>query len=394
MKVAFAVQGRFHAFDLARGLLALGDDVTVFTNYPGYAAERFGLPRERVRSLVAHGVAQRLADRVPGGRSAEPSLHRWFGRWACRQLRGTSYDVVHSWSGVSEELLRTRPTQGAVYTLLRGSAHIVTQQRILQEEEQRAGVRLDKPSAWRVAREQREYALADGIITLSAFAQDSFMQEGIPAARVAVAPLAFNFDPFRPSRETVEGRRERMLSGARLRVLYVGQVSYQKGLYDLATIARELDGSFEFRCVGRVLPEAKRLAHEMRPHVEFAGSRPQAELPRHYAWGDVFVFPSLQDGFAQVLAQARSAALPILTTTNCAGPELVEQGKTGWVLPIRDSEGFASRLRWCDEHRKELAGMVERMHTSPAPRGWDDAARSWQAAVERFSHRAAQAVAQ
>ena len=50
MKIAVVVHGRFFAFELARALLARGHDVTVFTNYPRWAAARFGLPPARVRA--------------------------------------------------------------------------------------------------------------------------------------------------------------------------------------------------------------------------------------------------------------------------------------------------------------------------------------------------------
>lgn len=43
MKIAIVVHGRFDAFDLARALIARGHDVTLFTNYPGWAVEPFGI---------------------------------------------------------------------------------------------------------------------------------------------------------------------------------------------------------------------------------------------------------------------------------------------------------------------------------------------------------------
>lgn len=48
--------------------------------------------------------------------------------------------------------------------------------------------------------------------------------------------------------------------------------------------------------------------------IEFSGFQPQAELPQWYAQGDVFFFPTLEDGFPVVLAQALSGGLPLLTT--------------------------------------------------------------------------------
>jgi glycosyltransferase involved in cell wall biosynthesis len=79
-----------------------------------------------------------------------------------------------------------------------------------------------------------------------------------------------------------------------------------------------------------------------------------------------------------VLAQAAASGLPILTTTNCAGPDLIREGKTGWVLPIRSPEAFIERLRWCDSHREELAAMVRRIYTEFKPRDWADVAADFE----------------
>ena len=59
MRIAIGVHGRFHAFHLAKALIEAGEDVVVFTNYPRRIAARWGLPPERVRSFVTHGVFAR-----------------------------------------------------------------------------------------------------------------------------------------------------------------------------------------------------------------------------------------------------------------------------------------------------------------------------------------------
>jgi hypothetical protein len=175
MKIAVVVHGRFHAFDLARALLARGHELTLFTNYPRWAAERFDLPGDRVQGFWLHGVLVRLNDRLPSRPFAEARqafLHRLFGRWAQARLARESWDVVYIWSGVAEESLRHLPRDCAsVRLLVRGSAHIRTQRRLLREEEARTGAPQDCPTGWIVAREEREYALADAVVVLSTFAQ-------------------------------------------------------------------------------------------------------------------------------------------------------------------------------------------------------------------------------
>jgi glycosyltransferase involved in cell wall biosynthesis len=135
----------------------------------------------------------------------------------------------------------------------------------------------------------------------------------------------------------------------------------------------------EFRLVGPHLREARPILSSLRGLASISRKRPQALLPDIYAWGDVFVFPTIEDGFATVLAQANAAALPIITTPNCSGPDLVRQDQTGWIVPIRAPESVVERLRWCNTHRQELAEMVDGLYSEYRPRGWGEVAADFEA---------------
>jgi len=309
----------------------------------------------------------------------EAALHRLFGWWAAAQVAKERWDVVHCFSGISEEILKATKNQAALRMMVRGSAHIRTQARILKEEELRSGTKIDRPSRWMIAREEREYELARRILVLSRFALDSFVAEGTDPDRLRLLPLGARLDQFRPSPEIVEARRLRILAGEPLRILFVGALSFQKGMQDMASILRNAGNDvFQFRFVGPVPHEARELVDALTPLAEFIPKQPQQELPASYAWGDLFIFPTIQDGFAVVLAQAAAAALPILTTTNCCGPDLIREGRTGWVFPIRSPQAFIERLHWCDTHRVELAQMVRNIYQQFQPRTWADVAADFE----------------
>jgi glycosyltransferase involved in cell wall biosynthesis len=387
LKIAIVVQGRFHAFDLARVLLARGHAVTVFTNYPPWAAARFGVPVEHVRSFATHAFLERAASRLARTgslRYPEAWLHQMFGRWAAREVAAGSWDVVHCWSGVSEEILSVADRR-SLTLLMRGSAHIAEQSRLLRDEETRAGVALDRPSGWMIARELREYALADHIVVLSTFSRTSFQGEGIRDDKISVLPLGVDVAAFRPSADVIEARKRRILAGEPLRVLYVGSVSYQKGLVDLAATIDALDGEpFHFVLVGRVLPEAASLVERLRARAEIVGHVAQARLPAMYADADLFVFPTIQDGFGVVLAQAKAAGLPIVTTPHGAGPDMVTPDRDGWIVPIRDGAAIVERLRWCRTNRPVLAAMTTRVYDTFRPRDWTDVAADFEALCGRL----------
>ena len=376
MKIALVVPGRFHAFDLARALIRRRHAVTVFTNYPAWSAARFGLPRSCLRSHWPHGPLVRTSwwgHLRLGTPYPEPLIYTSFGRWAAHHLGQESWDVIHCWSGVSEELLQQ--SKGRAVTLLaRGSSHIRPQAQLLQEEVARTGLPIDRPSPWLIAREEREYAMADAIVVLSQFAHDSFVAQGVSAARLRRLPLGSQTGLFRPPAEVVDARCQRLLRGEPLRVLYVGALSGRKGAWDLLAIAKGLhrEGRSHLRCLGPITAEVQPLLPTLRQVAEVVPAQPQGTLPQWYAQADLFIFPTIEDGYAMVLDQAHAGALPILATTHCAAPEILREGETGWLLPVRRPEAFLERLRWCQQHREALAAMVRRIAQTARLRTWDD----------------------
>jgi glycosyltransferase involved in cell wall biosynthesis len=386
MKIAIVVHGRFHSFDFAKGLLNLGHDITVFTNYPRWAVRRFGLPTDCVRSFWIHGIASRILYKFSGhGLWWDPSsfLHPFFGRWVSRQIRKSRYDVVHAFSGVALEPLTDRSSASA-HLMVRGSSHIFVQDQLLHEEEIRAKMRVERPSAALIAREQREYEIADRVVTLSSFARDSFVSRGVDKDKLEILSLGVDVSQFCASPEVLAARRERILSGDPLRVLWVGTMSLRKGLLDYERIVAALGNKdFQFRFVGDIPKDVHEISAKAAKLVEVVARQPQWQLPQQYAWADLFIFPTIEDGYAVVLAQASANGLPILTTPNCAGPDMIRPDQTGWILPIRSPEAFIERLRWCDRNREAVAEMVVRMANDFSPRTWDDVARDFTKICQR-----------
>lgn len=385
LKIAIVVHGRFHSFDLARGLIERGNDVTILTNYPRQAAPRFGLPPARIRSFPVHGLLSRAVaatGSVALGRGFEAYGHQMFGRWAARMLARERWDAIHCWSGVAEETLRAEFPRETVRLLMRGSSHIAVQRRLLQEEEARVSVPLDQPSDWIVARETREYNLVDHIVVLSSFAKQSFIDEGIPASKISTLSLGVRVDAFKPAADVVAARAARIRRGDPLNVLFVGTLSFRKGLWDLARVIASVDPArFRFTLVGKVMAEAEAMTASLGPDVQVVGKVPQAELPKVYTGGDVFLFPTIEDGFAVVLAQAKAAGLPIITTPNGAGHDLVRSERDGWIVPIRDADAMIARLRWCDANREALARTIEGGAGEIRSRSWTEVAEEFEQIV-------------
>ncbi len=379
LRIAVVVPGRLHAFDLSRELLRRGHDLVLFTPFPGFSAERFGIPKNRVRSFLLHGMLSRPAWRLApmGLRGMLQQLSdSAFARWASRQVLAEHWDVVLAFSGVAEETFRGLAGRSTIRVLHRGSAHIKTQRQILDDEEARVGCTIEKPTAWIMAKECREYLIADVIHLLSNFSIRTFLDQGIGMDRLFHLPLGVDTRMFKASPDVIDRRCRRILAGEPLNILNVGTFCVRKGAWDWLKVIDRLHGDrFRFRFVGPIGPDAIYLQQKLSGQAEFMGRKRQSDLHHEYEWGDVFVLPTLEDGFALVLNQALASGLPIVTTANSAGPELICEGRKGWLIPIRDPQSLIDRLNWLDQNRGELAAKVRTLANHDEEIDWAETAR-------------------
>lgn len=361
LKILINVQGRFHAFDLAKAFTQRADcEVHLATNYPrSVVTDRFDCHPARIYTNVTHGVLSRAANYLgPWVNSiCEAKLHQGFGKFALKCAESDNYDLVHSFSGVAEEVLRYRIVE-CVNTVVRGSAHIVEQARLLNEESHRLGWKIETPSEWMIEREQREYDLADKIVVLSSFAYQSFIRMGFPADRLRLIPLGVNIGHFKATTEDRERRAERIRSGKPLRVIFTGTFSAQKGAIDFCEVADRLKGRVEFTVVGNVTQDAKPILQKSGHSIRFLPRVLPTELRQYYMDNDLFLFTTIQDGFAAVLAQAFAAGMGIVSTENCGVSDIAGNSPLAWIVPIRSPEAIVDRIKWIDDNRDTVASLV------------------------------------
>lgn len=103
--------------------------------------------------------------------------------------------------------------------------------------------------------------------------------------------------------------------------------------------------SLEIAGEGPQQPELEREAQRLglAGHVQFLGWR--SDLPALLPQWDIFVMPSLEEGFGVAALEAMAAGLPIVASAVGGIPELVQDGRTGWLVPPADPAALAQRLR-------------------------------------------------
>ena len=118
-------------------------------------------------------------------------------------------------------------------------------------------------------------------------------------------------------------------SSPKLRVLFVGSLGQRKGLSYLFAACRQVKGAVSLTVIGRKPEEPCPALDRELESIRWIPSCPHPEILAEMAAHDVFVFPSLFEGFGLVLLEAMAMGLPVITTAHTAGPENVRLSPLG-----------------------------------------------------------------
>lgn len=201
--------------------------------------------------------------------------------------------------------------------------------------------------ARKLERKEQEIQLADHIFVPSSFVQDSLLAVGIKPEKISVIPFGAPIEYFRP-KPKIDNL---------FRALFVGRVSPRKGVHYLLKAWQQLQlPDSELLLVGiNDFPEG--WLNQYTDIIRYLKSVPHSSLNQYYSAASVLVFPSLVEGLALVQLEAMACGIPIITTSNAGGSDIVTDGVEGFVIPIRDLEALKEKLEWCYRHPQELAAM-------------------------------------
>ncbi len=270
-----------------------------------------------------------------------------FDNWVSKNL--TECDIFHSFSSFATKSHNIAKNKFNAITIVeRGSSHIKFQNSLLKDEYSRWNLPYKEINKNIINREIEEYQFCDYITVQSTFAENTFIEMGVPKNKILKLPLGVNTDLF----------KKHVKNDNIFRVLYAGTLSIRKGsLYLLEAISKINLPNFEFVFNGHVSPELKPFIHKYESKIKFLGSRPFNELANLYSQASVFVLPTIEDGFAKVITEAMACGVPVITTTNCSGPDVITDKIDGFVIPIRNVDIIIEKILTLYEDKFLLESM-------------------------------------
>ena len=335
------------------GLIDAGCDVQIFADNSGFDAQShfertdgslldrvtyFGLPLKNLRESVGRW---RSRFRAPAARTlAEPgrSSQSQAGgaalrlRIEARAFRNENrFDVIHAHfgpNGVRAVRLRAiGVVSGPVLTSFYG---------------------YDVGRHWTREGYDRLFAEGDRFIALSEHMRERLVAMGCPADRLIIHRLGVDLDRFALT-SRVENSQLEVISIARL----VPKKGIEYGLRAMAELMRrKIPVRYTVVGYGELRQPLEQIAGELGigAIVRFAGAQSQDEIAGMLQKSDVLLAPSVTaaDGDAEgtpvAILEAQASGLPVVSTRHAGIPEIVDDGRSGFLVPEGSVQDLAESL--------------------------------------------------
>jgi len=187
---------------------------------------------------------------------------------------------------------------------------------------------------------------AAAFLCVSNFIRDRALEAGLPAGKLRVHYIGIDRKLFVPAPAGVEPAG----------VLFVGRLVEKKGCEYLIRAMAEVqrlhpDARLTVVGDGPLRPDLESLAKDLHVRCEFPGSLPAERVRALLPHAMVFCAPSVtaangdSEGLPTVLAEAQCCGLPVVSTRHAGIPEIIEDGRNGFLVAERDVSALSEALQ-------------------------------------------------
>ena len=315
--------------------IAAGAELTVMS---GDAVRPFERPVKLTTTLSKGRL--RLPYRLVGG-SAMCIIHDWI---VARQLPSLkdSIDIIHGWPQGALRTIRVAKKLGIPIVMERCNAHTRYAFEVVREESERIGVKLpfnyEHSYDSRILRiEEAEFEECTALLCPSEFVVNSFLERGFAREKLQRFIYGVDTSLFYPNLSQRPVDRP-------FTVIFAGLCAVRKGLHLAleAWLSSDASKSGEFMIAGDFLPAYRKKLEPLlsHPSVKVLGNR--RDLPELMRNSDLFVLPSLEEGFGLVCTEAMASGCVPLVSEACT--DLCKHMENALVHTIGDVNSLSEQI--------------------------------------------------
>jgi glycogen(starch) synthase len=198
------------------------------------------------------------------------------------------------------------------------------------------------------------------IIAVSDFTRRELLQYyKVKEAKIRVIHNGVDINKFKPTSEKRKVKKELGFNPDDIAILSVGRLYARKGLFTLLesipiVARRHRNAKFIISGKGQSNEMKKLVRHAtelgVKDNIIFTGYFPDAKLPKLYQAADIFAFSTFYENLPFAVLEALSSGLPTVTTNVGGIPEMIENGKNGFLVNPSNTQEIANKVLFYIEH--------------------------------------------
>lgn len=201
------------------------------------------------------------------------------------------------------------------------------------------------------------YRRVNKIIALSGFLKENILKTyPVEKIEVTVIPTALTLSEYKPEAyQSGNIKQEFGIRGNCLTVGIIGRLTHGKGHEEFVRAAKRVKekfkGDIKFVIAGQpdigeeeLEVKLRQLCSELDLHNEVVFTGFQDNIPRLLTALDILAFPSHDEAFGRTIVEAMAMKVPVVASNSSAISEIVVNGKTGILIPPKNSESLANAL--------------------------------------------------
>ena len=213
---------------------------------------------------------------------------------------------------------------------------------------------------------QKLFVRGDLMLPISDLWAGRLQKMGCPAEKITVSRMGVDMERF--------SQRAVKAPAKTLEIISVARLTEKKGLHvaiEACVLLKERGVSFRYNILG-IGPWETRLRtlieqNQLDDVVFMPGFKPNHEVKAMLDEADLFLLPSVtgadgdMEGIPVALMEAMAVGIPVLSTVHSGIPELIDSGRSGWLVPEYDAVALADRLQvFANVEESELSPMLSR----------------------------------
>ena len=204
---------------------------------------------------------------------------------------------------------------------------------------------------------------AEYIIVSSSFAKQSILANGFQEDRVFTIPYGIDAS----HRNNVARYKE----NEKLKILFVGSVSCEKGIYYLLEAVSQFPSErVELTVVGKKYISDDLLSKYV-PWVTFIGDIPSVEVEKYYCSSHLLIVPTLFDSFGRVITEAMSYGIPVISTSSAGAADYIKDNENGFVISPSSVQAISEKIQFFLENPDEIERMGKKNANTAHEYSWE-----------------------